>query len=209
MQEENNCRKITWRRGKRGVWSDRISPGKRAWSLLPLLVPLHIDLCLARAPHWGFKLSLMLSLQPPIERKEQRNHSEYLSHQKTVIQISSSIFILCWLSCQAPNLGNRSWNEQCLHSFAMLCQYWITESYRLHAGSDIQLSSFGIFITTFYMTLRKALPTMNCKLLNSTFSRDSWKAPTSGGVLPIATSMCDKLRPFSRTMVYKLHYTMS
>jgi len=91
----------------------------------------------------------------------------------------------------------------------MLCQYGITEPYRLHAGSDIQLSSFGIFITSFYKTLRKALPVMNCKLLNSAFSGDSWKAPTSGGVLHIAISMCDKLRPFSRTMIYKLHYTMS
>lgn len=130
---------------------------------------LHSDLCLARAPHCGFKLSFILSLQPPIARKKQRNHFEYHPHQKTVIQISSSIFILCWWRCQAPNLGNRSWNEQCLHSFAMLCQYWITEPYRLHAGSDIQMSSFGIFITSFYMTIRKALPMMNCELLNPAF----------------------------------------
>lgn len=163
MQEENNWRKITQNRRKWSVWSNQISPWTLAWSLLPLLMPLHIDLCLARVPHWGFRLPLTLPLQSSIERKEQRNHSEYLSHHKAVIQFLSSNFILCWLSCQAPNLGNRSWNKQCLHSFAMLCQYWITEPYRLHAGSDIQLSSFGIFITTFYVTLRKALPTMNCK----------------------------------------------
>ena len=145
--------------GKRGVRSDKIPPRKRACSLL-LLTPLYNDLCLNRAPHCGFKISLILILQPSILRTEQRYNSEYLSHQKIVIEISSSIFILCWLSCQVPNRGDRSWNEQCLPSFAMLCQYWITEPYRLHAESDIQLSSFGIFITIFSMTLRNGLPMM-------------------------------------------------